>query len=252
MTKKSEVIVSTEGEKALLEALLGILKCECEPMSSVIIVPGRDVKKGAKRPDFIMASSKGLFVIESKYWRGQTYIEACNSNCPVSHSLKHLKNFDIKEYLNDCMTNVKITNIQNRKEDSEYQLRFVGDSPLWQVKTYSMALIEKYKEYKGQEGLYFNSILVFHSAPNCGYKIYFDDKLLSGFRKLSKEDTSYTVGVVTQADFVNFHKNLPCKNLPIDIKNLEIAVNKMTKTEAMVLNKADVEVDILIDQPVKG
>lgn len=180
---KIEIMLSTEGEKALLEILLEILREDSEDDSAIFISQPHS-GKGTLRPDFVLRSSKGFFVLESKLRQGYTFIEH-----------------------NDSET-VRFCNVYFDDEENKFNLRKLDPNPLDQVKNYSRKLKETLKEIGYGKHAFFNSVLVFHpcqNRANPNSQIFFDGAPIDKYHPILKNEY-FTVSIGATKKFKTFYQ----------------------------------------------
>lgn len=124
-----------------------------------------------KELDFLVVSKKGVVILESKHWKGTTYIYEEGGQDPFKNT--QFSEFAIGQ-LNpgddEKMRNMRVFTLRESERTSDLTLRQYPN-PLLQVRSYSAFLYNQLrsavKELLGDKKLYVRNCVVFHKGKDC-------------------------------------------------------------------------------------
>jgi hypothetical protein len=148
-----------------------------------------EINSGSKKIDFFIVSSQGLFVIESKCWKGVTYVYDGKSVANEKEVIDIFKgtpycNFGCSETAEENDKKYKVFNVRENDKKGEMILSAYNENPIVQSKNYSRALAGILRTNKVR------NLVVFTFNNDCSV-IYNNEPLES--RRYKKVDDYTTV-----------------------------------------------------------
>jgi hypothetical protein len=149
-------------EKRLIESFLELFKDEKLKNTTIYHQLLLYEVDSFSKIDFFLISPKGLFVIESKMWKGSTHVYY-NEKCPTMFKGSEFEDFGV-----GSNRNVRIFNMRKCDDNSnEIRLRSYRN-PVAQVREYS----KKLKEVLGVDRI--NNLVVFYTSGN--YQVLYNNE----------------------------------------------------------------------------
>ena len=155
------------GEFILLGKLLKMLGKPQFQQFTVYYQVKYDFNSKIRGADFIIVSPKGIFLLESKHWKGVTYIYKGNLDNWLLFNNPQLKIFG-KEKKGKTSLNTRVFNVRERK--GQVCLYSFGKNPVEQVREYSSDLASHLKsdsDFVRMRNAFVRNAVVFTNRDNC-------------------------------------------------------------------------------------
>lgn len=152
-----------------------------------------------KQVDFLVVGDKGMYVIESKAWKGLTLLYSKDYKSPFY-------NTQFNNFGNGCNGKLSVFNINNNTDTfGDLKITTYNNNPVAQARGYS-------KDLSNILGCKINNIVVFHS--NDEYEVKYNDSYFEKIKPLGEYTT-----ITNQNNLIQFFDSQTIKNF--DYENIK-------------------------------